>query len=111
MEFMEKYRQILAEEAAKHREAAAQAKTRGEERLHSVELMQASMLGPMLEQLGRVDHEKIRPGILQQEIDFMLSEQKRLEGLEDFDQADRWRLKAETTRFALEALKKLEAAE
>ncbi len=109
MDFMDEYRRILAAESAKHREAAAQAQSRGEERTHSVELMQASMLGPMLEQLGRVDHEKIRPGILQKEIDHMLSEQKRFEQLGDFDQADRWRLKAETARFALQALRDLEA--
>ena len=109
MDFQERYRQVLAEEAAKHREAAAQARSRGDERTHSVELMQASMLGPMLEQLGKVEHEKIRPGLLQKEIDFMLGEQKRYEAMNDYDQADRWRLKAETTRFALQALRKLEA--
>lgn len=109
MDFQERYRQILAEEAARHREAAAKAKARGDERTHSVELMQASMLGPMLEQLGKVEHEKIRPGLLQKEIDFMLGEQKRYEAMNDYDQADRWRLKAETARFALQALRTLEA--
>ena len=109
MNVYEEYRRILAVEAKKHLAAAAKAKAANDERTNSVELMQASMLGPMLEQLGRVDHEKIRPGVLQKEIDHMQAEQKRFEELGDFDQADRWHLKAETTRFALKTLRELEA--
>ena len=109
MSFFEEYCRILAEEAGRHRDAAAQAKALGDERTHSLELMQASMLGPMLEQFGRVEHEKLRPGIMQKQIDAARSEQQRYEALGDFDQADRFRIKAETIVFALEALRKLEA--
>ena len=109
MSFFEEYCKILADEAEKHRDAAAQAKACGDERTHSMELMQASMLGPMLEQFGRVEHEKLRPGIMQQQIDAARSEQQRHEALGDFDQADRFRIKAEMIVFALEALRKLEA--
>ena len=111
MIFFEEYCKILAKEAGKHRDAAAQAKALGDERTNSLELMQASMLGPMLEQFGRVEHEKLRPGIMQQQIDAARSEQQRHEALGDFDQADRFRIKAETIVFALDVLRKLEAGQ
>ena len=71
-------------------------------------LMQASMLGDMLKTLGRVQHEGVRPGVLQKQIDVLKTEAERLRQQEDFDQAERTLVKAQTIAWALDTLKKLE---
>ena len=109
MTILERYNSALEARAEAMRAEAAAAKAQGDERGHSIGLMKASMLGDMLRQLGRVDHAGIRPGILDSEIGLMTRQAASHEAKGDFDAADRARVKAETIRFALETLRKLEA--
>jgi hypothetical protein len=109
MTLPETYNSILDAKAAEYREKAKAARAQGDERTHSICLMQASMLGDMLKQLGRVDHEGIRPGILEKEADFLEQNAERIRLTGDLDAAEREHIKARTTRFALEELRRLEA--
>ena len=108
---LEQYNLMLAIRAEKEKEAAAQARARGDEREMSVCLMKESMLGEMLKALGRVEHEGIRPGILQAEIDELERRAAVQDEKQDFDQADRLRVQAGTVRWALNTLRKLEGKE
>ncbi|MBO7385061.1 MAG: hypothetical protein J6U63_01820 [Clostridia bacterium] len=109
MTLLETYNSILDAKAAEFKEKAKAARAQGDERTLSICLMQASMLGDMLKQLGRVDHERIRPGLLEKEADFLEQNSRRISLTGDLDAADREQIKAHTTRFALEALRRLEA--
>ncbi len=107
MTILERYNAALDERAAAMRAEAA--KQADDERRHSLFLMQASMLGDMLKQLGRAEHTRIRAGILQAEIDLMTGRAAGLESRGDFDAADQTRVKADTIRWALDTLRRLEA--
>lgn len=109
MSIMEQYNGALDKKAAEFREKAQHARRQGDEREESLCLMQASMLGDMLKHIGRVDHEGIRPGLLQKEIDFLEENAGRIARNGDLDAAEREQIKAKTVRFALETLRKLEA--
>ncbi|MBO4298109.1 MAG: hypothetical protein J5602_08410 [Clostridia bacterium] len=109
MTILERYNAALDERAAAMRAEAAAARQSGDERRHSLFLMQASMLGDMLKQLGKVEHNRIRAGILQSEIDFMTRQAASFEARGDFDAADQARVKADTIRWAQDALRRLEA--
>ena len=73
MSILDRYYAALDQRAGEERAKAAQAKSRGDEREHSIHLMQSSMLGDMLRTLGRVQHEGARPGALQAQIDSLIS--------------------------------------
>ena len=104
MDVLERYYAALDARAAEFREEAAQAKARGDERGHSVALMQESMLEDMLKVLGRVERTE-RPGVLRAQIDRLEQRAGAAEGKEDFDAADRLSRQAQTIRWALETLK------
>lgn len=108
MTLLERYNALLDQRAVEEREKATKARAAGDEREFSIHLMQASMLGEMLKTLGRVEHEKTRPGILQAQIAALKMEGEKQRKKEDFDAADRTMTKMETIAFALETLKKLE---
>ena len=109
MSVLEEYNRILDAKAAEFREKAKAARAQGDERANSICLMQASMLGDMLKQLGRVVHEKIRPDLLQKSVDFLEQNAERIKLTGDLDAAEREQIKARTTLFALETLRRLEA--
>ena len=109
MTVLERYNQVLDAKAAEFRAGADSARLQGDERTHSIRLMQASMLGDMLKQLGRVEHEKLRPGILEREIAFLEDNAGRIGTTGDLDAAEREQIKARTVRFALQELRRLEA--
>ena len=109
MEILNKYNEILDEKAELHRAAAAKALEQKDQRTHSIELMQAGMLGDMLKQIGMVEHKKIRPGLMQKTVDLFKNKEKECLERDDFDQADRNRIQGETVQFALDTLRKLEA--
>ena len=109
MTILEHYNAALDERAAGMRARAAKARADGDERALSIFLMQASMLGDMLRQLGRVEHTGARPGILQAEIGMMTRQADEFEKRGDYDSADRSRIKAGTVRWALDTLRRLEA--
>ena len=106
MTVLELYNAALDERAEQERSLARAAS--GDERAHSLHLMQASMLGDMLKVLGRVQHEGRRPDVLQKQIDTLSAEAERLRAQEDFDQADRTLVKMQTIAWAQETLKRLE---
>lgn len=109
MSVLESYNSVLDAKAAEFREKAQAARVQGDERTHSICLMQASMLGDMLKQIGRVDHEAIRPGLLEKEAVFLEQNAERIRLTGDLDAAERESIKARTTRFALKELRRLEA--
>ncbi len=109
MTILERYNAALDERAALMRDEAAKAKRAGDERRHSLFLMQASMLGDMLKQQGKVEHNLIRPGIMQLEIDLMRRQAAGFEARGDFDAADQARVKADTIRWAQDTLRAREA--
>ena len=106
MSVLEKYNAALDERAAKMREAAARAKEAGDERQHSLCLMQAIMLGDLLKAMGKVDHEGIRPGLMEDTVGQMEKQAEDARKRDDFDLVDR---QAATIRWALDTLRKLEA--
>ena len=108
MSILEKYYALLDGRSAQERGKAAEAKASGDERGHSIHLMQASMLGDMLKVLGRVQHEGARPGVLQAQIDSLKTEEEKQREKGDFDSADRARIKAETIAWAQRTLAELE---
>lgn len=110
MSILEKYNETLDLRAGEERERAAEAKAKGDERRHSVHLMQASMLGDMLKVLGKVQHEGARPGVLQAQIDSLKREEEKQKACGDYDNADRARVKAETIAWAQNVLAELEHA-
>lgn len=108
MDILEKYYSALDHRAAEEHNKAMKANARGDEREHSIHLMCSSMLGDMLKVLGRVEHTRQRPGILQTQIDTLLREADKQKSIGDFDAADRTRIKAETIAWAMSVLKELE---
>ena len=97
---LEKYEMTLAAWSAEEKEKAMEAKQAGDERMHSIQMMKASMLGDMLKVLGKFEMTRGQKGLLQKEIDFMGREAERLKGVGDFDAAERAQIKAETIRRA-----------
>ena len=65
MSVLENYYVALDKRAQEERQKALAAKGQGDERAHSLHLMQESMLGDMLRQMGRVQHEGKRPNMLE----------------------------------------------
>jgi len=108
MSVLERYDAALAQRAREEKEKALAAKECGDERAHSLHLMQESMLGNMLRQIGRVQHEGKRPGMMEDLIAQLEKEAEKQKSLGDYDAADRARIKGETIRFALECLLKEE---
>ena len=108
MDIIKEYNAALDAHAAEFHQAAEQARARGDERGHSLALMQESMLGDMLKQLGRVEHVG-RRGLLQKQIDRCEAQAAKLRQRDDFDGEDQERIKAQTIRWALETLTRLEA--
>ena len=88
MTFWEDYDRALDERAAQERERAYAARMQDDERMTSVHLMQASMLGDMLKALGRA-RENGKPDILDRQIASLHEEARRQKACEDFDEADR----------------------
>ena len=109
MNVLERYNAALDAKAAEYLAKADTARLKDDERGCSVCLMQASMLGDMLKQLGRVDHEMMRPGLLQKQIDAFEESAKKKKDAGDLDNAEREQIKADTVRFALNELRRLEA--
>lgn len=99
----EKYEQTLALWAEQERAAALEAKNAGDERLHSICLMKASMMGDMLKVLGRVELSG-KKGTLERIARQCDAEAERMRAKEDFDAAERSEIKAETIRRALELI-------
>ena len=108
MEILDRYNAALDARAAEYRQAAAQAKARGDEREQSIALMQESMLGDMLKVLGRTEL-TARPGILQAQIERLEQRAKAAHSREDYDAADRLQRQAQTIRWAKDLLAGLEA--
>ena len=100
---LEKYEMILDTWADEERALAAQAKQDGDERMHSIHLMKASMLGDMLKVLGRVELSG-KHGTLEGIAARSDCEARRLQDQEDFDAAERAHLKAQTIRRALDLI-------
>ncbi len=105
---LETYCSTLDAWAAEARAQAASAKEAGDERMHSIHLMRASMMGDMLKVLGRVEMNG-RSGILEKNAQSCDAEAEKQRAREDFDQAERCLIKAETIRRALALLKEEEA--
>ena len=108
MNLFERYDAALDVRATQLREAAEAARACGDQRAQSIALMQASMLGDMLKTLGRVEHDR-RPGILQTLIDQATQNAASSRTRDDFDNAEREVIKAQTIRWALETLRRSEA--
>jgi hypothetical protein len=105
---LEQYYAALDEAAQKETALAAEASACGNERLKSIHLMKASMLGDMLKVLGRVEHEGKKPKALETLIDSFNEESERQHKLGDYDAADRAEQKAITVQFALDRLREIE---
>jgi len=99
----EKYEKTLDLWAEEERAKAAEAKSAGDERQHSICLMKASMLGDMLKVLGKVEMAG-RKGTLERLAVQCGLEAEKLKGREDFDAAERSEIKAETIRRALKLI-------
>ena len=97
---LEAYEKQLDMWAGEERQRAAQAKKAGDEREHSICLMKASMLGDMLKVLGKFEMTRGKKGLLKKEIVFLMREEERLKDIEDYDAAERSRIKADTIRRA-----------
>ncbi len=106
MTFWEDYDRALDERAAQEREKAYTARMQDDERMTSVHLMQASMLGDMLKALGRA-RENGKPDIFDRQIAALHEEAQRQKACEDFDEADRALVRAETIAWAQNLLKEL----
>ena len=101
---LEKYEKTLDLWAEAERTKAAEAKKAGDERLQSIHLMKASMLGDMLKVLGKFEMMHGRKGLLAGNIASMTKEAERLTALGDYDAAERAEIKAETIRRALQLI-------
>ena len=108
MTVLERYNAILREESEREAARAAEAKTAGDARMHSIHLMKSSMLGDMLQILGKVEHEGKRPNALETLIESFSQEAERQRRLGDYDASDRAEQKAITVQFALDALREAE---
>ena len=111
MSVLENYNKTLDLEAAKQTALASEAKEKGDERMRSVHLMKASMLGDMLKALGRVEHEGKRPEALETLVRSFSEESERQRRLGDYDASNRAEQKAITVQFALDALREAERNE
>ena len=101
---LEQYEKTLDLWANEEREKAAEAKRTGDERMHSIYLMKASMMGDMLKALGRVEMSG-KKGTLAKLAAQCDAEAGRMREKEDFDAAERSAIKAETIRRAWDLLK------
>ena len=97
---LEKYEQILSAWSQEEKDRAMEAKKSGDERMHSIQMMKASMLGDMLKVLGKFEMTRGQKGLLEKEIVFLEKESERLKGIGDYDEAERAQIKAETVRRA-----------
>ena len=111
MRVLDAYHAALQKRAQEEKKKAQAAKEMGDERAHSIHLMQESMLGEMLWQIGRTQHEGKRPGMMENLIQQLEKEAEKQRALGDFDAADRAKIKGETIRFALNLLKEEEKRE
>ncbi len=100
---LEKYEKTLDVWANEEREKAAEAKQAGDERLMSIHLMKASMLGDMLKVLGKVELSG-RTGTLEKIAAQQTAEAGRFKVQEDYDSAEKSEIKAATVRRALELI-------
>lgn len=105
---LEQYNAALDEAAKKETALAAEASACGNERMKSIHLMKASMLGDMLKVLGRVEHEGRKPKALETLIDSFSEESERQRKFGDYDAADRAEQKAITVQYALDRLRETE---
>lgn len=108
MTVLEKYNIALKTESERETALASEAALNGDARMRSVHLMKASMLGEMLNVLGRVEHEGKRPNALETLIESFIQEAERQRKLGDYDASDRAEQKAITVQFALDALREAE---
>ena len=104
MNTLEYYNQLLDEEAERQSALAQQAKSRGDERAHSICRMKESMLKDMLKVLGRVVYEGKRPQALETLIRSLSEESDAERRRGDYDASDRAEQKAITIQFAIDAL-------
>ena len=102
---LEKYEKTLDLWADEEREKAAKAKKDGDERQHSIHLMQASMLSDMLKVLGKCEMTRGPKGLLERQIASLAKESEHLRAMDDYDAAERSEIKAETIRRALSLIK------
>ena len=98
---LERYEKTLDLWAGEERVKAAEAKQAGDERMQSIHLMKASMLGDMLKVLGKFEMERGKKGLLAKQIAEAAKEAERLKALGDYDAAERSEIKAATIRRAL----------
>ena len=105
---LEKYEQILDGWAAEENRKAEAAKAAGDERIQSICLMKASMLGDMLKVLGRVELSG-KTRTLERIACQQQAEAEKLKKQEDFDAAERAEIKAETIRRARKLIYEEEA--
>lgn len=108
MTILERYYATLKEESDRETARAEKAKNGGDARMNSIHLMKASMLGEMLQVLGRVEHEGKRPNALETLIESFSQEAERQRRFGDYDASDRAEQKAITVQFALDALREAE---
>ena len=105
---LEKYEKILDIWAAEEKKSADAAMAAGDERLKSICLMKASMLGDMLKVLGRVELSG-KTGTLERIACQQQAEADKLKKQEDFDAAERSLIKAKTIRRARKLIYEEEA--
>ncbi|MDO4741120.1 MAG: hypothetical protein Q4A66_10665 [Eubacteriales bacterium] len=108
MEILEKYYAELDRRSREQRDLALQSLEKGEEREYTIHLMQAGMMGDMLKVLGRVQHLRERPGHVEGILASLEKEEEKQNAAEDYDLADRARIKAQTIRQAMALLERLE---
>ena len=108
MKLLERYDAALKARAEEHHSLAVQARERGDEREHSLQLMQESMCGDMLRVLGHTQHQRPEGQALQRVLEGARGEEERFRSRDDADGADRARIKAETIAWALDTLKEME---
>ena len=107
MDIIERYNALLDARAVEYRDEALQARARGDERAHAIALMRASMLGDMLKALGKAQHDG--RGAMQKIADAAEARAEAALARDDYDTADRERIKAQTILWAQAALRQLEA--
>ena len=108
MNVLDQYNKALAIRAKEEHELAQQSLEKEDERMHSIHLMLESMCGDMLRELGKAQHHAPQAGVMRRMQERALQEEAQMKQRDDFDSADRARLKAETIAWAMNTLKELE---
>lgn len=107
MSILQMYNNALDKMQREYRTQALEALEKGNERAHSVAMMQYSMCGDMLHSVGQAIFEKTRTDFPQKLFDDLEKEKKFYLSKEDYDMADRASVKAQTLQCAMDILERL----